>query len=279
MFPQRPTQDCSRTHMCRSSWSIRSSSWVYLFLLAALLTTLVAFFLGAKSGVWRILTSQKKRKKKRSAIEFSYNRQAHVQIFTSHFECLFLSFLPHSLFGEVGASTEALCLAWVLCSSTSVGGDPADPARLLIWGVSRPSCAVIVTEDSSIIVLGQQRGNQLRSSAACGSVGGFHLGRHNSRHVFVLFTAPDFSFNDRKTLEKSLFRCSNLPASLLLTFCFELFWQSTETRSITVSRKPDFLTLIDLFSRRVRISVFLFSFFLIQLHSKDVFLLLALSSH
>lgn len=53
-----------------------------------------------------------------------------------------------------------------------LGADPADPGHLLIWGASRPSCAVIVTEDSSVIM---QKGNQLSSSAARGSVGGFHL--------------------------------------------------------------------------------------------------------
>lgn len=107
---------------------------------------------------------------------------------------------------------------------------------------SRSSCAVIVTEDSSLIVLVQQKRSQLRSSAAPGSVGGFHLGRHNPRHVFLLCTAPHFPYRQRTALEKSLFRCSNLPAFLLLTFCFQLFWQSTETRSIKVNRKPEFLT-------------------------------------
>lgn len=152
---------------------------------------------------------------------------------TSRVVFFFFFLAADSLFGVVGASTEALCLAWVLCSSTSVGAQILQTLlTFLVWGASRPSCAVIVTEDSSVIALVRQKEKQLGSSASCGSVGGFHLRRHNSRHVFVLCTAPDFR---KKTSEKSLFRCSNLPASPLLTFCFKLFWQSTETRSIKVS--------------------------------------------
>lgn len=179
MFSPRPTQE--RPGGGGLPPSSRPGSLADLFLPAALLATLVAFFFSAptsaESGDCRNLTSQKKKK---SAIVFSYDRQAHPQIFTSHSKCLLLLllFFNSRQFIQSGRSLHRRTLSCLstmqqyFCVCVWGGGNP-----LTFYFGSTESVASAVTEGSSAIAQLPRLGQAEAATFQCrvhGSGAGFH---------------------------------------------------------------------------------------------------------
>lgn len=101
------------------------------------------------------------------------------------------------------------------------GTDPADPAHLFSLGsVSSLLCRHChrrLIRDPA----GAAKGKAARFKC-CMRVCGW-ISPATSQLKTCVHAVHSARFQKKKTSEKSLFRCSNLPASPLLTFCFKLF--------------------------------------------------------
>ena len=107
--------------------------------------------LGAQSGPDRSWPAKKKTKQK-SAIEFSSNRQAHVQMFTSHFKCLFVSFFRREFIWRRGSlHRSTLSCLGTMQQYFCGGGGSCSPCSPFNLG------SVSSFVDSSVIMLVQQK--------------------------------------------------------------------------------------------------------------------------